>query len=42
MRLPEKGGGTRNVVLSNDSTYNDVLNKSEEIFFPDGKSILAI
>ena len=23
---PKKGGGTRNVVLPNDATYNDILN----------------
>ena len=35
---PKKGGGTRNVVLPNDATYNDILNKCEEMFFPDGTS----
>ena len=35
---PKKGGGTRNVVLPNDAAYNDILNKCEEMFFPDGTS----
>ena len=35
---PEHRAGMRNVVLPNDATYNDVLNKCEEIFFSDGTS----
>ena len=38
---PEKGGGSRNVVLPNDATYNDVLNKCEEMVLPDGTSYFS-
>ena len=38
---PEKGGGTRNVVLPNDATHNDVLNKCKEMFLPDGTSYFS-
>ena len=34
----EKGGGTREVLFPNESTYDDILQRCTDVFFPEGMS----
>ena len=37
-----KGGGTRQLTMSNESDYHEVVNTMTQLFFPDGRSIFGL